>query len=464
MSIKLSFHGGVDGVTGSCHLLETGGLRILIDCGMFQGGPDVEQKNYDDFGFDPSGIDYLILTHGHLDHCGRIPILVKKGFRGRIITTGATFDVAKVVLLDTANLQEEDYEHWQRIKKRRGEPPPPPPLFTTLDALDSLRYFDAIDGYDKPVKLNNHIQLTFRDAGHIIGSSFIEIDINREKRIIFSGDLGNRGKPIVRDPSMPSEADIVIIESTYANREHKDIESSVEELKEAVLGACTRGGNVLIPAFAIERAQDILYYLRELYEKTKIPDCMVFLDSPMAISVTNIMRRHPECFDAETKELLFNKTDPFWFPGVFFTKHPEDSKKINFIHSKAVIIAGSGMCTGGRIKHHLKHNIWRSECSIVFVGYQASGTLGRIIVDGEKEVFIFGEKYKVNASVYTIGGFSAHADREILLEWLKHTGNPDYLFLVHGEPDILKAFSEEIENQSLARHIHIPTMHEAVDL
>ncbi|RME67537.1 MAG: MBL fold metallo-hydrolase [Nitrospirae bacterium] len=462
--MKLSFHGGVDGVTGSCHLLEAGGLKILVDCGMFQGGPEADERNHAEFGFNPEEIDYLLLTHGHLDHCGRVPLLVKRGFRGRILTTEATYDVAKVVLMDAAHLQEEDYEHWQRIRKRKGQPPPPPPLYDSYEALDSFRFFTTVDGYDRPVKLNEHVKVTFRDAGHIIGSSFLEIKIDKELRIVFSGDIGNRNKPIIKDPQMPSEADIVVLESTYGNRNHRSIEESLLELKEAILDTCQRGGNVLIPAFAIERAQDLLFYLRQMSEEGQLPDCNVFLDSPMAISITKIMRRHPEVFDRQTRALVERNKDPFSFPGLVFTRHPEDSKKINFIRSRAIIIAGSGMCTGGRIKHHLKHNIWRPECSVVFVGFQARGTLGRRIVDGEKEVPIFGERYRVEARIYTIGGFSAHADRDILLDWLEAARVPEHLVLVHGETEVIEALSRKIKEQGLARNVHVPKMHGVVEL
>jgi len=462
MSIKLSFHGGVDGVTGSCHLLQSGGLKILVDCGFFQGGYDIEAKNREDFGFDPSSINYLLLTHGHLDHCGRIPLLVKRGFHGKILCTSATYDIARLIMLDTAGIQEEDAARWKRINRRRGLKPPEP-IYTTMDALDSLRFFGDFAEYSKPVSLNDSVSVTFKDAGHIIGASFLEVETSGRK-IIFSGDLGNRNKPIVRDPEYPGRADICVIEGTYSDREHKDITSSVSELYEAIKDTCKRGGNILIPAFAIERTQDILFYLSQMFYRGDLPACRVFLDSPMAINVNNIMRRHPECYDEETRLLLDKKHDPFSFTGLQLAKTPDDSRKINSIESNAVIIAGSGMCTGGRIKHHLKHNIWRKESSIIFVGFQAEGTLGRKIVDGEKHVKIYGENFRVRSKVYTIGGFSAHADKSILHDWLKHCENPEHLFLVHGEDKALSAFKSDIMSSRLARNIYTPKLHNEFEL
>jgi len=460
MSVDLSFHGGVSGVTGSCHLLKAGGLIVLVDCGFFQGSFETEQRNRDDFGFDPASVDYLLLTHGHLDHCGRIPLLVRKGFRGKIICTSATYDIARIIMLDTAQIQEEDAAHWKTIKKRKGLEATEP-LYTTLDALDALRYFGEFAEYGKLVNLNDQVSVTFRDAGHILGAAFLEIDVAKEKRIVFSGDLGNRNKPIIRDPYYPQRADICIVECTYSDRDHKDIETSVGELRDAVLATFKRGGNVLIPSFAIERTQDMLFYLSRMYYKKELSSFRSFLDSPMAISVNEIMRRHPECFDEETAQMLAKNHDPFSFPGLHLTKTPDQSRSINAVESHAIIIAGSGMCTGGRIKHHLKHNIWREEASIVFVGYQAEGTLGRKIVDGNSEVKIFDENYRVRATVYTIGGFSAHADRTILLDWLKHCEKPDHLFLVHGEDRALSSFGQEVKTHNIAKEIHVPDLHQS---
>ncbi len=459
----LSFHGGVGTVTGSCHLLHAGGLNILVDCGLFQGGRKVEALNYEDFGFDPASIDYLLLTHGHLDHCGRIPALVKRGFRGSIITTSATYDIAKIIFMDSARIQEEDYEQWKRIGRRKGITPQEP-LYTTLDALDALRYFGDFADYNEPVVLNDRVRATFRDSGHILGSAFIEVDVQGAGKLIFSGDLGNRNKPIIKDPALPAGADVIVVEGTYANRNHKSLDDTVEELLSAIVQTFKRGGNVLIPSFAVERAQDLLFFMREFYDQGRLPRCQAFLDTPMGIKVTDVMRRHPECFDAETLKIFQEKDDPFDFPGLQFTKTAEESRQVNHIRSGAIIIAGSGMCTGGRIKHHLKHNIWRREASIVFSGYQAEGTLGRLIVDGRKRVRIFGEAYRVNAKVYTIGGFSAHADRAILDEWLRANGKLQHLFLVHGEPNNLERFSRDLAGNGVAKEIHVPALHDRFTL
>ncbi len=460
MTIQISFHGGVETVTGSCHLLDVNGLRILIDCGLFQGGARWENRNFDDFAFDPASIDFLLLTHGHLDHCGRIPVLVKKGFKGKIICTAGTYDIAKIVIMDSARIQEEDYEYWkkknpQRSFVRRG------PLYTAFDALETIGYFHKMVEYESSVTLSSTVKARFRDAGHIFGAAFIEIDIKGFGRIIFSGDIGNKEKPIIKDPVMPRTADVVVIEGTYGDRQHKEIGPSVEELRTAITDTFKRGGNVLIPTFAIERAQELLYFLREFYDKKQIPKCKVFLDSPMGISVTKVMRKYPQYFDKETAELIQRNTDPLVFPWLEFTKSQEASRQINLMKSKAIILAGSGMCTGGRIKHHLKRNIWRKESTIVFVGYQAQGTLGRHIVDGKSEVKIYGKPYRVHAKVHTIGGFSAHGDRAMLTEWLEHTGRPDHLFLVHGEKKALSSFKSVLDQNNRAKQVHIPTMDSA---
>lgn len=460
--MKISFHGAAGGVTGSCHLVECAGKRILVDCGMYQGGHELVEENSRPFGFDPADIDYLLLTHAHLDHCGRIPLLVRDGFRGEIITTPASVELARLVMLDAAGLQEEEARYQLRKAQRHGgnQDVDIEPLYTTLDALNSLDYFGRRAAYNKPLKLAGGIRATFIDAGHILGSASIVLDLDEDgnrHRILFSGDLGFRGRAILRDPARPPAVDTVVMETTYGDRLHKQLQPSVEELYEAINKTIRRGGNIIIPTFALERAQEILYYLREGVENGRIEHfANVFLDSPMAISATQIFRRHPECYNAETRKLFDSGTDPFNLPGLHFTRETAESMSINQIDSGAVIMAGSGMCTGGRIRHHLKHNLWRRQNSIVFVGYAAQGTLARSIIDGAETVRIFGEEIPVKAEIYTIGGFSAHADQSGLLDWLRHTGRPDTTFLVHGEESALHAFAAKLG----ANRVEIPALHQ----
>ncbi|MCK4911457.1 MAG: MBL fold metallo-hydrolase [Thermodesulfovibrionales bacterium] len=463
MQAKLSFHGAVGGVTGSCHLLETGGLKLLVDCGLFQGDNQWRSRNQGDFGFDPASIDYLLLSHAHLDHCGRIPLLVKRGFRGKIICTRATYDIAKIILLDSARIQEEDVEHWRPANLRDGFKPKKP-LYTTLDALDALGYFETFTKYDKPHKLGDAVKVTFRDAGHILGASFIEVDTKGGQRVLFSGDLGNTGKPIIRDPSFARKAEVVVVESTYGDRNHKSVDESVEELIGCVLKTFEAGGNVVIPSFAVERAQELLYFFRKFHEEGRLPRSDVFLDSPMATSVTNIMRRHPECFNEETLRLFNSNADPFSFPGLQITRTQTASKRINHAINNAVIIAGAGMCNGGRIRLHLQRNILRPECSIVFIGFQAKGTLGREIVDGAQEVSILGESYKVKANIHTIGGFSSHADKDTLIDWLAHGGRHSKVFVVHGENSAVSSLGSAIIERNLSDEAIVPELHKQYSL
>ncbi len=454
--MKISFHGANQEVTGSCHLVECAGKRVLVDCGMFQGGRELDEDNAEPFGFDPSTIDYLLLTHAHLDHCGRIPLLTKRGFSGEVITTAATTELARLVMLDAAGLEEEEARYQQRRASRHGgkQTKKIEPLFTTLDALNALDNWGRHAEYDKPIDVDKGIRATFIDAGHILGSASIFLELEedgRKHRLLFSGDLGNSGRAILRNPTPPPAADTVVMETTYGDRLHKALKPSVEELYEAVNKTIGRGGNVVIPTFALERAQEILYYLREGEEKHDIQHYLnVFLDSPMAISATEIFRRHPECYNTETLKISDHGKDPFSLPGLHFTRETAESIALNEV-SGAVIMAGSGMCTGGRVRHHLRHNIRDDRNAIVFVGYAANGTLARRIVDGAKQVRIFGEEYAVNADVYTIGGFSAHADQAELLAWQQHTGNPDKTILVHGEQRSMDAFGKLLKNTTVLK-------------
>ncbi len=432
----LTIHGAAGEVTGSCHLLEANGVRILVDCGMFQGSDDLEHDNEQPFGFDPAAIDVLVLTHAHLDHCGRIPLLVKRGFRGEIVATSATRELAELVLLDAAKLQEEDAERDARKARREGREPKEP-LYTTADAAWAMGFFGRNATYGEAIRIGPGIDATFLDAGHILGSATVVVDVttgDEVRRITFSGDIGNHGRPIMRDPTPPPPSDYVVMESTYGDRRHKSVQASVTELYEAIDDTLRRGGNVIIPTFALERAQEVLYFIREACEDGRLPRAMpVYLDSPMAISATEIYLHHPEAVDPDTYRQLQKGDDPFRPPGLQMTRDVQASMQINHVHGGAVILAGSGMATGGRVKHHLKHNLWREECSVVFVGYAAKGTPARAIIDGADEIRLFGEEIKVRARIYTINGFSAHADHDELIEWVSHAGTPREVFLVHGE-------------------------------
>ncbi|MGB5451822.1 MAG: MBL fold metallo-hydrolase [Sedimenticolaceae bacterium] len=463
--MRLSFHGAARGVTGSCHLLECAGLKILIDCGLYQGGRRIEEENAEPFGFEPAEIDFLLLSHAHLDHCGRIPLLVARGFRGEIITTAASRELARLVMLDAAGLQEEEAQWLNRkARRRRDRAHQVEPLYTVLDALNSMDFFGRTAGYGEPLHLGPGVTATFIDAGHILGSASVFLELEekgRRRRVLFSGDLGANGRPLLRDPTRPPKADVVVMETTYGDRSHKPLEPSIAELYAAIRDTFKRGGNVIIPTFALERAQELLFSLRQGVEGGHLPASMqVFLDSPMAISATEIFRRHPDCYEPEIKALFANGGDPFALPGLHFTRETADSMALNRIGGGAVILAGSGMCTGGRVTHHLKHNLWREDSSVIFVGFAARGTLARRIIDGAAKVRIFREEIPVRARVHTIGGFSAHADRNELLAWWQATGNPAQTVLVHGDEEAMQAFATALgDAQTL-----LPALHETIEL
>ncbi len=462
--MKIAFHGADHGVTGSCHFIQCRDTKILIDCGMYQGRRELEEENGNHFGFDPAEIDVLLLTHAHLDHCGRIPLLVKRGFRGRIVCTSATRELAKLVMLDSARIQEEEAEYkTKKARKKDEHAEVVKPLYDTLDALNCLDYFEDVNSFERPHDLAPGIRITFYDAGHILGSACILLELQENhshRRVLFSGDLGYGGRAILRDPSHPPKADIVVMETTYGDRLHKQLEPSIEELYEAINRTHSQGGNVLIPSFALERTQEILYYLREGMEKGAVPtNIQVFLDSPMAISATRIFQHHPECFDTETWAVYQDGRDPFELPGLHYTRDTAASIGLKKIKG-AVIIAGSGMCTGGRIRHHLRHNLWKKEASVIFVGYAAQGTLARQIIDGAEKVRIFREEIEVKARIYTIGGFSAHGDQKVLLDWHQRTGNPERTFLVHGEEEAMATFASLLENT----RVEMPGLHEEFDI
>jgi metallo-beta-lactamase family protein len=462
--LKLSFHGADCGVTGSCHLVECAGRRILIDCGLYQGQQEIVDENTQPFGFDPASIDAVLLTHAHLDHCGRLPLLVKQGFQGEVITSPASRELARLVMLDAGHLQEEEARDRTRQASRQGKGPDQvAPLYTVLDALNSLDHFGRKATYGQPLELAAGVRATFLDAGHILGSACIHLELEesgQRRTVLFSGDLGNSGRPILRDPAPPPKADVVVMETTYGDRLHKPLAPSVEELYTAITGTFTRGGNVIIPTFALERAQEILFYLREGVEAGRLPRTMqVYLDSPMAISATAIFGHHPECYDAESAELFRKGRDPFGVPGLHFTRDTQESMAINRIGGGAVIMAGAGMATGGRVRHHLKHNLWREDSSVVFVGYAARGTLARLIIDGAKHVRLFGEDIPVRAKVFTINGFSAHADQAELLAWHQQIV-PERTFLVHGEPETMRTFAKLLQHT----RVEMPEPHQEFEL
>jgi metallo-beta-lactamase family protein len=443
--MKISFHGADREVTGSCHLIECAGKRVLIDCGLFQGGRSIEEENRADFDFDASTIDIVLLIHAHLDHCGRLPLLVKRGFTGEIITTAATRELARIVLLDAAHLEEEDAARKLKWKRRHAEGDEAQPLYTLIDAMNTFDHFGRTAIYNQPITVQPGIRVTFYDAGHILGSASIHMaltEAGQQRSLIFSGDLGSNNRPVLRDPVIPPPADVVVMETTYGDRTHRSLPDSITELYEAIRNAFGRGGNVIIPSFALERAQEILFYLRSGLEQGQLPASMqVFLDSPMAISATDIFRRHPECFDADSQALFASGRDPFSFHGLHHTRETSESMALNRVTGGAVIIAGAGMCTGGRVRHHLKHNLWREDSSIVFVGYAAGGTLARRIIDGAATVALFGETIPVRAKVYTINGFSAHADQQELLAWHRQI-KAQKTFLVHGELESMQVISK----------------------
>jgi len=470
--VRLSFHGADREVTGSCHLLHCAGRRILVDCGLFQGGRELEEENARPFGFDPAEIDILLLTHAHLDHCGRIPLLVKRGFRGEIICTAATRELARLVMLDAAHLQEEEARYRSGKSGRHGHHrhhksehhAPESPLYCILDAVNCAEYFGRTAEYGKRLELAPGVAATFFDAGHILGSASILLELSENghrRRILFSGDIGNAGRPLLRDPVVPHGADAVIMETTYGDRQHRPVDASVTEFYAAVSDALEQGGNVIIPTFALERAQEILYFLHEGVRQKRLPaHLQVFLDSPMAISATEIFEHHPECYEAKTAALFRGGRDPFALPGLHFVREAADSIALSQIRSGALIMAGSGMCTGGRVRHHLKNNLSRSNCGVIFVGYASEGTLARIIIDGADAVRLLGEEVLVKAHVYTINGFSAHADQRELLAWHARTGKPEVTFLVHGEAKAMQAFARSLRHT----RVEMPALHQSYDL
>ncbi len=430
-------------------MLEKDSLLWLVDCGMFQGGKTIEERNRHISPYHSQDLSFILLTHAHIDHSGLIPKLVKEGFRGKVICTKATFDLCEVMLRDSGHIQELEAE-WQNRKNRRSGKEEASPLYTVDDAERSLRYFQSVP-YDEIISVADGISVRFQDAGHILGSAIIEIWVEEgglERKLVFSGDLGSSGRPIVRDPAPVEGADLLWLESTYGDRLHKPREETVQELLKIILEGILHQAKVVIPAFAVERTQDIIYTLGQFMRKGLIPSIPIYIDSPLAISAIEIFKKNPDCFDEETKTLLLGGENPLELPEIKYTQTTDESKAINEDSRPGIIISASGMCDSGRIQHHLKHHLWRNESHIVFIGYQAEGTVGRRIVDGAKTVRLFGEEIAVKAHIHTLGGFSAHADQRELLEWLSHFKNPQLqIFVNHGEEKSSMALSRVIEQQ-----------------
>ncbi len=447
--MRVEFLGAARTVTGSATLLEKDSLKWLVDCGMFQGGKEIEQRNRNIHPYSPKDLSFILLTHAHIDHSGLIPKVVKGGFRGKVICTKATFDLCEVMLRDSGHIQEMEAE-WQNRKYQRSGKREVSPLYTAKDAEDSLRFFQTVN-YDEIFPMTDGVKVCFRDAGHILGSAIIEIWVEEgeeKKKLVFSGDLGSLNQPIVRDPSKIEEADVLWLESTYGNRLHKSREETVAELLEIIKEAIRDQAKVVIPAFAVERTQDIIYIIGQLMRKGAIPSVPVYIDSPLAISATEIFNRNPGCFDQETKELLSGGENPLDLPEILYTRTREESKAINEDSRPGIIISASGMCDSGRIKHHLKHHLWQKESHIVIIGYQAEGTIGRRLVDGAKTIRLFGEEIAVRARIHTLGGFSAHADQKGLLDWLSSFRNPRLeVFVNHGEEKISIGLGEIIRQK-----------------
>jgi metallo-beta-lactamase family protein len=434
----------------------------LIDCGLYQGSRQIAEENAGDFGFDPAGIDFVLLTHAHLDHCGRLPLLAKRGFRGEIIATMATQELARLVILDAAHLQEDEARSDSHRPRHGAGNKPAEPLFTSADALKSLESFKRSARYGEPIDLAEGVRATFVDAGHILGSASILLELTeagRTLRLLFSGDLGNAGNPLLLTPAPPPRADVVVIETTYGDRLHKPMDASIHELYGAISDTLGRGGNVVIPTFALERAQDLLFMLSQGIAKDQlVPSMQVFLDSPMAITATEIFARHLDDLQPEAARLFRKDRDPLALPGLHFTRERAESVALNNVRG-AIIMAGSGMATGGRVQHHLKHNISRQECSVIFVGFAAKGTLARQIIDGQNPVQILGDDIPVRAALHTINGFSAHADQAELLEWHGHTGAAR-TFLTHGEEDAMQAFASRLGKTQ----VQMPALNQSFDL
>ena len=464
--MKLSFFGADQCVTGSCHCLEVGGKRILIDCGLQQGRDEVDNRT---LPFAPGSIDYVLITHAHIDHSGRVPMLIKNGFQGRILTTRLTAQLMSIMLQDSAHIQESDAEYKNRKNRRAGRPEEEP-LYTVADAQRVPEFIDTCE-YDQPVHLCDGVDAVFIDAGHLLGSASIRLTLTeggQTKTIVFSGDIGNVDQPIIRDPQFFTGADYVVMESTYGDRNHTEVWSYTGELAQIIDETLGKGGNVVIPSFAVGRTQELLYFIREIKDQglvTSVPNFPVYVDSPLAKSATTIFCGDLRGYlDQDALELVKDGTHMFNFPGLHLTETVDESKSLNEDHTPKVIISAAGMCDAGRIRHHLKYNLWRADSAVVFVGFQSPGTLGRTLLDGVTSVKLFGEDVAVRAKVVNFQGLSSHADHDHLLDWISHFKEPlpQHVFVVHGDREVAPVFAQAVSQ--LGFTAHAPQYTEEYDL
>lgn len=462
--MKITFHGAVRTVTGSQHLIEVNGHRLLLDCGLYQGPRRESFERNRTLPFDAASIDAMILSHAHIDHSGNIPNLVKAGFRGDIVCTFATRDLCATMLLDSAHIQERDAEFVNKKRARRNEPPIQP-LYNTEDAVNCLEYFHAI-GYHRPHQVLPGVTVTLLDAGHMLGSAIVALDIEdrdagRDVRLVFSGDLGRVGIPIIRDPETVEHADVLLLESTYGGRQHEPYPATEKRLEQIVNETYRRGGALIIPAFAVGRTQQLVYTLHKMMLARDIPPLPVFVDSPLAINVTAIFRLHPEAYDAEIRQFMLQEGDPFGFDQLRYTRSVEQSKELNFLREPFIVISASGMAETGRILHHLRNRIGDPANTILIVGWQAPNTLGRRLVEHQPVVRIFGEEHQVRAQVEVLNGFSGHADQGELVAWASAiTKRPRRIFLVHGEEAEATALATSLTKEAGFEQVDIPNLHE----
>ena len=462
--MEIEFYGATSGVTGSCHILRANGQLILLDCGLIQGPREVEQKNRDPFPFSPGDVSAVVLSHGHIDHSGRIPLLVKQGYQGPVYAHNATCDLCRILLQDSASLQERDAEYENKWRKRKGKPLVEP-LYTLSDVDEALGNLESMC-YRERREILPGISICFQDAGHILGSCCVEVWLNEdgnEQKIVFSGDLGQYDMPILNDPAVIQHADHVLVESTYGNRRHRDQQQTIDEIGDIISQARHDRGNLLIPAFSIGRSQEILYFMGKYYEEWELDRWRIFLDSPMAIKATAVYWNYPQLYDEEATRLRREANEMPPLKNLHLSSSVEESMAINNIKSGAIIIAGSGMCNGGRIIHHLKHNISRQGAHVMIVGYQVYGTLGRKLVDGNPQVRIHGDEYPVRARIHTVGGLSAHGDVDDLMRWLRNFNSDPAVHVVHGESESKQAFRDSVVEQ-LGLRADVPNRGDVLEL